>query len=163
MDSKQLEQLLKKYWDCETSVEEENELKAWFRNNPAPEHLKDTAALFLYFGENKKKEIADVNFDHQVIEDIKPRRGRMASLVQNSMRIAAGLIVLMVATWFVRNEIRKTTPQEMVDTYDDPKLALEETKKALKLISKSFGAAEDEAKNLNLFNKAQEEIKNPQD
>ena len=46
----------------------------------------------------------------------------------------------------------------MVDTYDDPKLAFEETKKALMMISKSFGTAEEQAKKINMFNEAQEEI-----
>ena len=51
-------------------------------------------------------------------------------------------------------------PPEVVDTYDDPKMAFEETKKALMMISKSFGTAEEQAKKINLFNKAQEEIQN---
>ena len=74
------------------------------------------------------------------------------------MRIAAGLVVVLVAIWFIRNEVRKTTPQAIVDTYDDPKLAFEETKKALLMISKSFGTAEEQAKKINMFNEAQEEI-----
>ena len=74
------------------------------------------------------------------------------------MRIAAGIAVLMVAVWFIKTEVRKSTPQEIVDTYDDPQLAFEETKKALMMISKGFGQAEQEAKKINLFNEAQEEI-----
>jgi hypothetical protein len=65
---------------------------------------------------------------------------------------------VLAATWFIRNEIRSTTPQEVVDTYDDPKMAFEETKKALMMISKSFGTAKEQAKKINMFNEAQEEI-----
>ena len=67
----------------------------------------------------------------------------------------------MVAVWFVRSEIRQTTPQELVDTYSDPELAFEETKKALLMISRSFGTAEEQAKKINLFNEAQQQIQNP--
>jgi hypothetical protein len=74
------------------------------------------------------------------------------------MRIAAGVAVVMMAVWFVRKEVRQTTPQQVVDTYDDPQLAFEETKKALLMISKSFGKAENQAKKINMFNEAQEEI-----
>jgi hypothetical protein len=74
------------------------------------------------------------------------------------MRIAAGLAVVFVATWFIRTEVRKSTPQEIVDTYDDPKLAFEETKKALMMISRSFGTAETQAKKIDMFNEAREEI-----
>ncbi|HPH46002.1 MAG TPA: hypothetical protein PKU83_03285, partial [Chryseolinea sp.] len=89
----------------------------------------------------------------------KAPKGKMVRLVYNSMRIAAGLAVVVAAVYFIRTEIRKTTPQAMVDTYDDPKLAFEETKKALLMISKSFGRAETEAKKIDLFNKATEEVK----
>ena len=82
----------------------------------------------------------------------------MVRLVYNTMRIAAGLAVVLAATWFIRNEIRETTPQAVVDTYDDPKLAFEETKKALLMISKSFGTAEEQARKINMFNEAQEAI-----
>lgn len=161
MDSKEIEQLLNKYWNCETSLEEEQQLKTYFRDKNIPEQLQDTALLFRYFDEHKKKELADPAFDRTVVDKmLKPAKGRMATLINHSMRIAAGVAVLVVAFWFVRNEVRESTPQEMVDTYDDPKLAFEETKKALQLISRSFGTAENQAKKLNLFNKAQEEIQN---
>jgi hypothetical protein len=159
MDSKKIEELLNKYWNCESSVEEEQQLRKYFKESNVPEQLKDTATLFRYFEENKKKTLADASFEQQVLDKVKSRpRGKMASLVFNAMRIAAGIGVLVVAFIFVKNEVRKSTPQEMVDTYEDPKLAFEETKKALLLISKSFGTAEQNAKKINMFNEAKEEI-----
>ena len=157
MDSKRIEELLNKYWNCETSLEEEQQLREYFRGQKIPEQWKETASLFRYFDLNKKKTITDVSFDKEVLAKVRPA-GRMSSLVFNAMRIAAGVAVLMVAFWFVKTEVRESTPQEVVDTYDDPKLAFEETKKALMMISKSFGTAEEQAKKLNMFNEAQEEI-----
>jgi hypothetical protein len=87
-----------------------------------------------------------------------PKQGKVIKLFYNAMRIAAGVAVLVVAGWLVQKEIRKTTPQEVVDTYDDPKLAFEETKKALMMISKSFGTAEEKAKKINMFNEAQQQV-----
>jgi hypothetical protein len=160
MDSNKIDELLKKYWNCETSLEEEQQLQTYFREGNIPEQLKETAALFRYFAEHKKKTLTDVSFEGQVMKNVKaPKKGRIASLVYNTMRIAAGIVVLVLAVWLVRMEVRKSTPQEMVDTYNDPKLAFEETKKALMMISKSFGTAEEQAKKINLFNEAQEEIR----
>lgn len=160
MDSNKIDELLNKYWNCETSLEEEHQLQAYFREGNIPEQLKETSALFRYFGEHKKKTLTDVSFEGRVMKKIKaPKKGKMATLVYNTMRIAAGIVVLIVAVWLVRTEVRKSTPQEMVDTYNDPKLALEETKKALMMISKSFGTAEEQAKKINLFNEAQEDIR----
>ncbi len=157
MDSKQIDELLNKYWNCETSLEEEQQLKAYFRGKEIPEQHRDTAALFRYFDEHKKKGINDTSFEHDVLQKVKPR-GKMVKLLYNSMRIAAGIAVLVVATYLVRNEIRKSSPQEIVDTYDDPKLAFEETKKALMMISKSFGSAENKARKIKMFNEAQQEV-----
>jgi hypothetical protein len=162
MDSNHLNELLNKYWACETSLEEEQQLHEYFRTNAVPEHLKETAALFHYFDENKKKSIGGAAFDEEVMAKVStstPKKSKVVRLVYNSMRIAAGLAVVVAATYFIRMEIRKTTPQAMVDTYDDPKLAFEETKKALLMISKSFGRAETETRKIDLFNKATEEVK----
>jgi hypothetical protein len=164
MDSKKINALLEKYWNCETSLEEEQQLKAYFRGKEIPEQLRETAFLFHYFDDHKKKDLTDSGFDNEVLTKVKtPKHGKVRKLIYNSMRIAAGIAVLVVATFLVRNEIRKTNPVAVEDTYDDPKLAFEETKKALQMISKSFGSAQDKAKKINMFNEAQKSIQKEQD
>lgn len=159
MDFKDKEALLEKYWKCETTLEEEKQLREYFGGNDIPDQWRDTAALFRYFEEAKKKSLNDLAFESQVMRKVdSPKKSKMARLVYNAMRIAAGLAVVIAATWFVRREVRETIPQEVVDTYDDPKLAFEETKKALLMISKSFGTAEEHTRKINMFNEAQEEI-----
>jgi hypothetical protein len=159
MDSNRIDELLTRYWNGETSLEEEEQLREYFKGSQVPEQWKEIAALFRYFEESKKKSLEDQPFDPRVLEKVPVQKPRNAvRLLYNSMRIAAGVAVLMIAVWFVRKEIRTSTPQEIVDTYDDPKLAFEETKKALMMISKSFGKAEEQAKKINLFNEATEGI-----
>lgn len=157
MDSERLHELLKKYWDCETTLEEERELQIYFRNPPL-ENLKETASLFRYFEQQKNKKLDDSTFDRELRHKVRGG-GKVRTLVFNSMRIAAGIIVLIMAVWLVRIEVRKSTPAEMSDTYDDPKMAFEETKKALMMISRSFNTAEEQARKINLFNEAQKDIK----
>lgn len=160
MDSNNLNELLNRYWSGETTLEEEQRLREYFSENEVTDEWRETAALFRYFEENKKKSLSDISFDRRVQDKIhaKPAKGKVVRMLYNASRIAAGVAVVMVATWFIRTEVRKTTPPEVVDTYDDPKLAFEETKKALMMISKSFGSAKDKAKKINMFNEAQEEI-----
>jgi hypothetical protein len=160
MDSSKLQQLLQKYWDGNTTLEEEQLLRDYFQSAAVPDELRDVASMFQYFNQAKKNSLNDITFDRTLIDKVttKPKSGRVRNLVFNSMRIAAGVVVVMAATWFIKKEIRQSTPQEVVDTYDDPKLAFEETKKALLMISKSFGTAEEQARKINLFNEAQEEI-----
>lgn len=154
-----MEELLKKYWNCETTLEEEKQLRDFFNGDSIPDQLKDTAMLFRYFETTKKKSLSDLAFEGQVMHKINPpRQSKLVRMAYNTMRIAAGLAVVIAATWFIRNEVRESTPQAVVDTYDDPKMAFEETKKALLMISKSFGTAEEQARKINMFNEAQKEI-----
>jgi hypothetical protein len=158
MDSRKIEELLNKYWECESSLEEEKQLREYFEGNNLAEQHKEVAALFRYYGENKKKSIDDQKFDRQLLHPAQKKQGKVIAIFYNSMRIAAGIAVLIVAIWFVRTEIRKNDPVAMEDTYKDPKIAFEETKKALMMISKGFTQAETQAKKINLFNEAREEI-----
>lgn len=159
MDSKRLEELLHRYWECETSLEEEQELQQYFSTEPVPEQWKEAATLFQYF-EKQRKLAVTANFEESVVSRIRAPKGKMASLVQISLRIAAGVAVVLAAVFFVRQEIRENS-NELVfeDTYDDPEKALEETKKALMMISKGFGRAEAQAKKINLLNEAQDKVK----
>jgi hypothetical protein len=166
MDSNKIEALLARYWECETSLEEENELREYFSQPDIPLQFREAAALFTYFGEQRNKQVKDPTFERTVVEVIQtttPKKSMVVRMLYNVSKIAAGLIVVVVATYYIRSEIRKTTPQEMVDTYSDPKLAFEETKKALMMISKSFGHVEEEAKKINLLNEAKEEIQKEKD
>ena len=168
MDSNKMDELLQKYWNAETSLEEEQQLRAFFASLPAetyakagepvPESLKETASLFRYFELQKKMGVDDVSFDH----DLKKKLHKGGKVISISLpqvaRIAAGLLVVVAATFFVREEIRKAYPEEPEDTYSDPKVAFEETKKALMMISKSFNKAQKEASKINVFNEATDKI-----
>lgn len=161
MDSNKLEELVKKYWDCETSLEEEQQLREYFREKHIPESWRETAALFRYFDEQKTKTV-EPQFDEMVVTRIKEtpkkREGNVVKWVAASLRIAAGVAVLLAAIYFVRQELRVDHAVAVEDTFDDPQQAFEETKKALLMISKGFGRAEQQAKKINMFNEAQEKI-----
>lgn len=159
MDSRKIEELLNKYWNCETSLEEEQQLRTYFKENDIPQQFQETASLFRYFEASKSKSLDDKSFDAAMIKKVEKPKSKVIRMIYNSMRIAAGIAVLVMAVWFVREEV-KTPPEEeaMVDTYDDPKMAFEETKKALMMISRSFGQAEKQTQKVKVFHDAQEEI-----
>lgn len=164
MDSKRLEQLIERYWNCETSVEEENELKAYFSSADVPEKYKDTAAVFQYFSKSKDVNLKDESFTLRLSDTVKDSGSdKVRQLVLNTMKIAAGIAVLLIAFWFVHNEVKTPADEKLADTYTDPKVAFEETKKALMIISKGFGTAEAQTKELKIFNEAQEQIQRSND
>lgn len=165
MDSKHFEILLEKYWQCETSLEEEKELREFFKGEAIPDSMKDVTQLFRYFENQQQQVVVGSTFDEDVKKQITSNRpkGKVVKLMYNYARIAAGLIVVVVATYFVRQEIRKSYPQDVVDTYSDPKLAFEETKRALMMISKGFGKAQKETSKIKMFNEAEMKIQNKEE
>lgn len=159
MDSDRINALLQKYWNAETSLDEEQELRTCFAEEKVADSFTEAAKLFRYFESQKKLGIDDTSFDKDIRKKI-GGRGKVVSMVQIA-RIAAGLLVVVAATFFIREEVRKAYPDEPEDTYTDPKVAFEETKKALRMISNSFNKAQKEASKINVFNEAQEKIHSP--
>ena len=66
MDYKHIDELLQKYWNAETSLEEEQQLKTFFATEPVPEQFKETATLFRYFETQKNVGLPDVHFDKEL-------------------------------------------------------------------------------------------------
>jgi hypothetical protein len=161
MDYKNIEALLEKYWNAETSLEEEQQLHEFFRSAEVPAHLKEAAELFRYFSEEKNKSMTDPSFDKTVTKQLQQRHGGKVIDMKNwfqMARIAAGIAVIVAAVYLIGQEVRKSSPNEISDTESDPQLAFEETKKALLMISKGFHKAEKEASQINLINEAEQKI-----
>ena len=165
MDLHEVERLLEKYWQTETTLEEEEQLRAFFAAGEVPARFKAAADLFAFFEAEKKKTLAQ-NFEGVVTKELKTRQGgKLISMIGfgNIARIAAGIAVVVAATFLIRQEIRKNYPQEVQDTFTDPQLAFEETKRALQMISNSFGKAKKEASKVQMLNEAEKKIQMKQD
>ena len=165
MDLHEVERLLEKYWQTETTLEEEQKLRDFFTTGPVPPALKGAADLFAFFQAEKGKAI-EQNFEGAVTKQLKARQGgKLVSMIGygNMARIAAGIAVVVAATFLIRQEIRKNYPKEMQDTYSDPQLAFEETKRALQMISNSFGKAKKEASKMQMLNEAEKKIQMKKD
>lgn len=165
MDLHEAERLLEKYWQTETTLEEEEQLRAFFAAGDVPPQLKAAADLFTFFQAEKGKTLAQ-NFEGVVTKQLKGRQGgKLVSMIGfgNIARIAAGIAVVVAATFLIREEIRKNYPQDVQDTFTDPQLAFEETKRALQMISNSFGKAKKEASKVQMLNEAEKKIQMKQD
>ncbi|MCR4765463.1 MAG: hypothetical protein K5856_04740 [Bacteroidaceae bacterium] len=67
MDSKQIEQLLQRYWNCETTLEEEKALRQFFTTADVPQHLMCYKDMFLY-QEFLQDDHLDEEFDEQLLK-----------------------------------------------------------------------------------------------
>jgi hypothetical protein len=69
MDFKYIEQLLERYWRCETSLEEEAQLRAFFNGNDIPTELLPYKDLFIY-QQLQQEERLDEGFDARLLAKI---------------------------------------------------------------------------------------------
>lgn len=68
MDYKYIEQLLERYWEAETSLEEETILRTFFSQRDIPENLRKYQLLFDC--EQQKEESLGEDFDARILEMI---------------------------------------------------------------------------------------------
>jgi hypothetical protein len=70
MDYKYIEQLLDKYFECQTTLEEEQILRAFFAQEDVPAHLLSYRKLFNYQSFGKNSESLGNDFDERILNII---------------------------------------------------------------------------------------------
>jgi hypothetical protein len=97
MDFKYIEQLLERYWQCETSLEEEAQLRTFFTEEDVPEHLSRYKDLFVY-QQLQQEEHLGADFDARVLAEIpvvKARRMTLAARFMPLFKAAAAVAVVL--------------------------------------------------------------------
>ncbi|MCE7062017.1 HEAT repeat domain-containing protein [Dyadobacter sp. CY343] len=91
-----IEKLLEKYYEGETSVEEERELKRFFREESVPKDLESHAAQFGYFAA-AREEYPSLTFTGALAARLDPpQQGPVRRFTSWIVQIAAGLALLLV-------------------------------------------------------------------
>ena len=147
MDYKQIEQLLERYWQCQTSLEEEKQLRDFFNHEEVPVHLAQYKDLFIY--ENlQQQESLGGDFDEKILKLIeapvvKARKitliSRFAPLFKAAAAVA--LVVMLgnvVHRTILEDEMNGYDYENYVDTYDNPEAAYQQVSSALMMISESI-------------------------
>ena len=102
MDYKYIEQLLERYWECETYLQEEEILRSFFSQENVPGSLLQYKALFTYEQKQKSEEVLGEDFDRRMIDligDQQPVKARTVSMAQRLMPFfKAAAIVAIILT-----------------------------------------------------------------
>ncbi len=123
MELDRIEILLEKYFDAETTIAEENELKIYFSSSDVAQHLEHYRGMFGYFSAAKEQQ-----FEQELPLKTTARK-KVAWL-----SIAATIVILLGMFTFYNQNISQN---QDLGTYDDPEKAFQETQKALNLLSKN--------------------------
>lgn len=118
-----IEKLVAKYFDAETSIAEEKELKAYFSSPNVAPHLEQYKPLFGFAIQAKQE---------QYTKSVPLKNTKKGGMYWLS--IAATVIVLLGVSLFTFNQYKQPDAADL-GTYNDPEVALKETQKALAMIS----------------------------
>ncbi|HEU4497260.1 MAG TPA: hypothetical protein VFR70_09435 [Flavobacterium sp.] len=120
MELHRIENLIEKYFEGETSIAEENELKVYFSSSDVAQHLEHYKAMFGYFSSAKEQKSE---------RQLPPPSKRLKAAW---LSVAASIVILLGMFAFYN---RMSSQNQDLGTYNDPEKAFEETQKALNLLS----------------------------
>jgi hypothetical protein len=143
-----IEKLINKYFEGETSIAEENELKLYFSSTDVAQHLKPYQSIFGYFAQAKEQQ-----FTQEIPLQTKKRN------VVLWFSIAATVVVLLGAGVFKYLE-NSSKPNQFVscNVEDSPELALDQTQKALALVSEHLNTGIQSVSYINEYENSKNKI-----
>ncbi len=143
--------LLEKYWKGETSVAEEENLKRYFNGGEVAKRFKEFTPLFAYY-EAAKETTLDKAFDEKILGKIGETKViplKKRSWLSSGLKIAASVLLLITAGYFFnKNQPVFNQPTAEKGEIQDPKLALQEVKKALAMVSAKMNTGNNHIKAL---------------
>ncbi|WP_445454271.1 hypothetical protein [Flavobacterium sp. 25HG05S-40] len=141
-----IEKLLEKYFEAETSIAEEKELKDYFASSDVAQHLEQYKPLFGYALQAKQEQ-----FTATIPLTTKKRKGIVWLSVAASVAVLFGVGLLTY-------DSMSTPESQNLGTIDDPEVAFKETQKALAMISESVNKGIGSMSYLNEYEQSKNKI-----
>ncbi|WP_281232110.1 hypothetical protein [Flavobacterium gelatinilyticum] len=149
MELDKIENILEKYFQGETTIAEENQLKEYFSSSDVAQHLEQYKPMFGYFSQVKQQKST-----HEILLRSKKRNAAWLS-------IAASVVVLLgIGTYFFVRE-KNAAPvaaHSELGTYDNPEEALKATQKALALLSNHVNTGIESVQYINEYEESKNKI-----
>ncbi|WP_315314061.1 pyruvate ferredoxin oxidoreductase [Prevotella pallens] len=118
MDYKYIEQLLERYWRCETSLQEEEILRLFFSQEEVPTNLVPYKDLFIYEQEQNETDILGDDFNQKILEKVngdQPVKARTITMRKRLMplfKAAAVVAILLTLQNALQETFTSTTPSD---------------------------------------------------
>jgi hypothetical protein len=134
MESQKIHILLQKYFDAETTLEEENELITYFSSGEVDETLKMYVPMFSGIKELSVDESPDLGDDlmNYILESEHKEKLRYRLMWQMVSGVAASVILVMLAVNFYSDQ------NQWKDTYNNPDQAYAEASKTLNFVAGKY-------------------------
>lgn len=146
MNRDRIHELLNKYWNCETSLAEEQELRRFFSEEELPEELQRYSPLFSYIREEQAPRLS-AEFDQRLQESLRkaeiPVIPHHLSRRTTLTRIAASILLLLgvgVSLYFITRQ--QNNPQ-YVERGNEETEVLEQATNALEKLADALRLSEE--------------------
>lgn len=144
MESNNIEQLLEKYFEGETSIVEEQVLKDYFNSENITSHLEIYKPIFSYFSAAKTEKM-----------NLAPALPSNKRFKTAWIGVAASLIVAVGILTFWDKPSEK---QDELGSFEDPEIAFRETQKALAMLSVKLNVGIQSLEYVNEYEKSKKVI-----
>jgi len=145
MELSNIEKLLEKYFEGETTLSEEKELKVYFTGESVPSHLERYKDLFQFFAnESQVTATSEVQLS--------------TNKVPWYTWIGVAASIALVVGLFIKDVPPGADPEGVYGTYDDPEIALQKTKEALDLVARLMNEGKKDLVYLNEFDTAKKDL-----
>jgi len=130
MNTKEIKRLLEKYYNAESSEEEELIIRNFFRGGHIPEELRSDREIFAYYEEMSGIREPSGNLEGRIIAAIAGSEQKIGSPFRKriliSLSAVAAILLILAGSYFFL--ARESGPG---DTFTDPRIAYTETMKIL--------------------------------
>ena len=147
--------LLEKYYNGDTSTEEEEILKNYFERDDISDEFVADKDIFMYNIHEKSNlnsipDISDQIWNNIEKQEVIIENKRRKSINYTLLRVAAGITILVASFFLLKNDIFNNSQNiQFTDTYDSPEQAYLETKKTLLYVSELLNSGTEHLKPIN--------------
>lgn len=165
MDYREIREVLNTYWQGESSLGEEKQIKDFFHEHPEilPQDIEPARELFVFF--EKESLIAADTIPLPLTNQLRRKEsmaGHGVYLLERYWEYAAIFLFLLMSLLLFnpKNKTEKLQVAVIKDTYQNPQQAFDAAQKALEMLAANLNKGKDEMQKLAVFNQAEELVKN---
>lgn len=163
MERNKIRELLDRYWEGESSSEDEEVLRSFFAadHSDLPPDLLEAQPLFRYFGKEADRALPELPPIELVVAQLPPRIKQRPW--EHWMKYAAIFLIAIglgyAGRQFQLKQERIDVVRSEKDTFDDPEKAYAVTQKALQLLARNLNKGTAKVQKLSYFNEATEKLR----